>query len=151
MGADVGSGAAEVVTAWREGEFPEGATVWMRRKGLVGAGVEAHPAISTKKERASASHGFVGYDIHPNREGRGRRAIMVELDGHSGLLVRAEQLSGSEPAPSSGCGGSDARRVSGTQGDHLVKGSFMDERLRRARVQKGAAVKSRRRGDSAVE
>ena len=149
MGADVGSGAAEVVTAWREGEFSEGATVWMRREDLVGAGVEAHPAISTKKERES--HGFVGYDIHPKREGRGRRAIMVELDGHSGLLVRAEQLSGSEPAPSSGCGGSDARRVSGTQGDHLVKGSLMDERLRRARVQKGAAVKSRRRGDSAVE
>ena len=73
------------------------------------------------------------------------------MDGHSGLLVRAEQLSGSEPAPSSGCGGSDARRVSGTQGDHLVKGSLMDERLRRARVHKGAAVKSRRRGDSAVE
>ena len=121
----------------------------MRREGLVRAGVEAHPAISTMKERAT--HGFVGYDIHPNCEGRGRRAIMMELDGHSGLLVRAEQLSGSEPAPSSGCGGSDAGRVSGTQGDHLVKGSLMDERLSRARVQKGAAVKSRRRGDSAVE
>ena len=50
----------------------------MRRKGLIGAGVEAHPTISTKKERAS--HGFVGYDVHPNREGRGRRAIVVELD-----------------------------------------------------------------------
>ena len=111
--------------------------------------MEAHPAISTKKERAA--HGFVGYDIHPNCEGRGRRAIVVELDGHSGLLVRAEQLLGSEPAPSSRCGGSDAGRVSGTQGDHLVKGPLMDERLRRARVQKGAAVKSRRRGDSAVE
>ena len=121
----------------------------MRRKGLIGAGGEAHPTISTKKERAS--HGFVGYNVHPNREGRGRRAILVELDGHSGLLVCAEQLSGSETAPSSGCGGLDARRVSGTQGDHLVKGSLMDERLRRGRVQKGAAVKSRRRGDSAVE
>ena len=118
--SDVGSGAAEVVIAWREGEFIEGATVWMRWKGLIGAGVEAHPTISTKKERAS--HGTVEYNVHPDREGCGRRAIMVELDGHSGLLVRAEQLSGSEPAPSSGCGGSDARRISGTQGDHLVKG-----------------------------
>ena len=72
----------------------------MRRKSLIGAGGEAYPTISTKKERAS--HGFVGYNVHPNREGRGRRAIMVELDGHSGLLVRAEQLSRSETAPSSG-------------------------------------------------
>ena len=87
-----------------------------------------HQTISTKKERAS--HGFVGYNVHPNREGRGGRAIVVELDGHSGLLVRAEQLSGSETAPCSGRCGSDARRISGTQGDHLVKGSLMDERLR---------------------
>ena len=115
MVADVGSGAAEVVIAWREGEFTEGATVWMRRKGLIGAGWKAHPTITTKKERAS--HGFVRYNVHLN-QGRGHRAIVVELDGHSGLLVRAEQLSGSETAPSSGCGGSDARRVSGTQGDH---------------------------------
>ena len=80
-----------------------------------------------------------------------RDVIVVELDGHSGLLVCAEQLSGSETAPSSGRGGSDARRISGTRGDHLVKGSLMDERLKRSRVQKGAAVKSRRRGDSTVE
>ena len=121
----------------------------MRREGLIGAGRKAHPTISTKKE--GASHGFVGYNVHPNREGRGRRAIVAELDGHSGLSVRAEQLSGSETAPCYGRGGSDARRISGTQGDHLVKGSLMDERLRRSRVQEGAAVKSRRRGDSTVE
>ena len=86
---------------------------------------KAHPTISAKKERAS--HGFVGYNVHPNHEGRGRRAIVVELDGHSGRSVRAEQLSGSETAPCSGRRGSDARRISGTQVDHLVKGSLMEQ------------------------
>ena len=50
--------------------------------------MEAHPTISTKKE--GASHGCVGYDVHPNCKGRGRRAVVVELDGHSGLSVRVE-------------------------------------------------------------
>ena len=100
----------------------------MRRNGLIGAGGKAHPTISTKKERAS--HGFVGCNVHPNCEGRERRAIVVELDSHSGLSGCAEQLSGSETALCSGRGGSDSRRISGTQGDHFVKGSLMDDRLR---------------------
>ena len=50
--------------------------------------MEAYPTISTNKE--GASHGFVGYDVHPNCKGRGRRAVVVELDGHPGLSVRAK-------------------------------------------------------------
>ena len=67
----------------------------MRRKGLIGAGGKAHPTISTKKE--GASHGFVGYNVHPNREGRGRRAIVVELDGH--LACRFVLSSFRDPKP----------------------------------------------------
>ena len=52
---------------------------------------------------------------------------MTELDGHSSLLVSAEQLLGSETAPRFRRGGSDARRVSSACGDHLVEGSSMDE------------------------
>ena len=81
--------------------------------------MEAHPTISVEKE--GASHGLVGYNVHPNRKGRGRCAVVVELDGHSGLSVSAEQLSGSQTTPRSGCCGSDAGRVSSTRGDHLIK------------------------------
>ena len=86
--ADIGSGAAEVVIARGKGELTGNAAVWLRRKGLVGACGEAHPTVSTKEE--GASHGFVGYNVHPNCKGRGRRAVVVELDGHSGLSIRAE-------------------------------------------------------------
>ena len=54
---------------------------------------------------------------------------MIELDGHSSLLVGAEQLLGSETAPRFRRGGSDAKRVSSACGDHLVEGSSMDEGL----------------------
>ena len=43
--------------------------------------------------------------------------------------MSAEQLSGSKTTPRSGRGGSDARRVSGARGDHLVKSFLMDEGL----------------------
>ena len=76
---------------------------------------------------------------------------MIELDGHSSLLVGAEQLLGSETAPRFRRGGSDARRVSSACGDHLVEGSSMDEGLGGSCVQEGAAVKPRRRGDSTME
>ena len=76
---------------------------------------------------------------------------MVELDGNPSLLVGAEQLSGSETTSRSRRGGSDARRVSGARGDHLVESSLMDEGLRGFCVQEGAAVKPRRRGDSTME
>ena len=95
--------------------------------------MEAHPTIFTEKKQAS--HSLVGYNVHPNCKGRGRRAIVVELDGHSGLSVCAEQLSGSETTPHSGHCGSNAERVSSARGDHLIKGSLMDERLRRSCVQ----------------
>ena len=50
--------------------------------------MEAHPTIST--EEKEASHSLVEYNVHPNCKGRERRAIVVELDGHSGLSVCAE-------------------------------------------------------------
>ena len=81
--------------------------------------MEAHPTSSVEQE--GASHGLVGYNVHPNRKGRGRCAVVVKLDGHSGLSVSAKQLSGSQTPPRSGCCGSDAGRVSSTRGDHLIK------------------------------
>ena len=95
--------------------------------------MEAHSTISAEKK--GASHSLVRYNVHPNCKRRGRRAIVVELDGHSGLSVCAEQLPGSETTPRSACRGSDAGRVSNARGDHLIKGSLMDERLRRSCVQ----------------
>ena len=65
---------------------------------------------------------------------------MVELDGHSGLSVSAEQLSGSETTSRSGRCGSDARSVSSARGDHLINSSLMDERSRRFCVQQGAQL-----------
>ena len=81
--------------------------------------MEAHPTISAEQE--GASQGLVGYNVHPNHKGRGRCAVVVELDGHSGLSGSAEQLSGSQTTPRSGYCGSDAGRVSSTRGDHLIK------------------------------
>ena len=52
---------------------------------------------------------------------------MIELDGHSGLSVRAEQLLGAEAAPRSGCRCSNVGFVSGAGGDHLVKGTLVYE------------------------
>ena len=95
--------------------------------------MEAHPTISTEKK--GASHSLVGYNVHPNCKVHGRCAVVVELYGHSVLSVSAEQLSGSEITPCSGCCGPDAGRVSSTCVDHLIKGSFMDERLRRSCLQ----------------
>ena len=111
--------------------------------------MEAHPTIAAEQEGASNS--LVGYNVHPNCKGRGRGAVVVELNGHSSLLVGAEQLSGSETAPRSRRGGSDARRVSSARGDHLVESSLMDKGLGEPRVQEGAAVEPRRRGDSTME
>ena len=95
--------------------------------------METHPTISTEKKWASYS--LVGDNVHLNCKGRGRCAVVVELGGRSGLSVCAEQLSGSETTPRSRRRGLDAGRVSGACGDHLIKGSLMDERLRRSCVQ----------------
>ena len=59
--------------------------------------MEAHPTIAAEQE--GESHSLVGYNVHPNCKGRGRCAVVVELDGYSGLSVSAEQLSGSETTP----------------------------------------------------
>ena len=88
--------------------------------------MEAHPTIST--ETKEASHSLIGDNVHSNCNGRGRCAVVVELDGDSGLSVCAGQLSRSETTPRSGRCGSDAGRVSRACGDHLIKGSLMDER-----------------------
>ena len=53
--------------------------------------MEAHPTISTEKK--GASHSLVGYNVHPNCKGRGRCAVVVGLDGNSGLSACVEQLS----------------------------------------------------------
>ena len=95
--------------------------------------MEAHSTVSTEKKGASRS--LVGYNVHPNCKGRERCAVVVELDGHSGLSVSAEQVPGSETTPRSGRCGLDAGRVNSARGDHLVKGSLMDEGLRRSCVQ----------------
>ena len=125
MVAHIGSGAAEVIVTDRKGEFTKDAAVGLRRERLIGAEMEAHPTVAAKQE--GASHSLVGYNVHPDGEGRGRGAVVTELDGHASLLVSAEQLLGSETAPRFRRGGSDARRVSGACGDHLVEGSSMDE------------------------
>ena len=111
--------------------------------------MEAHPTIAAEQE--GASHSLVGYNVHPNCKGRGRCAVVVELDGHSGLSVSAEHLSGAETTPRSGRCGSNARRVSSARGDHLIEGSLMDEGLRRSCVQESTSVKPRRRGDPTME
>ena len=95
--------------------------------------MKAHPTISTEKK--GASHSLVGDNVHPNCKGRGRCAVVIELDGHSGLSVSAEQLSGSETTPRSGRCGLDAGRVSSARGEHLIKGSLMDVGLRQPCVQ----------------
>ena len=78
--------------------------------------MEAHPTISTEKK--GASHSLFGYNVHPSCKRRGRRAIVVELDGHSDLSVCDEQLPGSETIPRSGGRGSDAGRVDSVRGNH---------------------------------
>ena len=50
--------------------------------------MEVHPTISTEKK--GASYSLVGYNVHPNCKGSGRRAIVAELDGHSSLSVCPE-------------------------------------------------------------
>ena len=52
--------------------------------------METHPTVAAEQEGASLS--LVGYNVHPNCKRRGRCAVVVELDGHSGLSVSAEQL-----------------------------------------------------------
>ena len=68
--ADIGSGAAEVIVTDRKGEFTKDAAVGLRRERLIGARMEAHPTVAAKQE--GASHSLVGYNVHPDCEGRGR-------------------------------------------------------------------------------
>ena len=65
--ADVrGSAVVSVVKSVRKSEFTENAAIRCRRKRLVGARVETHPAISIKQEWTS--HCFVGDDVYPYRK-----------------------------------------------------------------------------------
>ena len=50
--------------------------------------METHPTVVAEQE--GASHGLVGYNVHSNFKGRGRWAVVVKPDGHSGLSVGAE-------------------------------------------------------------
>ena len=111
--------------------------------------MKAHPTIAAEQE--GASHSLVRYNAHPNCKGRGRLAVVVELDGYPSLLVGVEKLSGSETAPRSRRGGSNARRVSSARGDHVVESSLVDEGLKGSCVQEGAEGKPRRREDSTMK
>ena len=65
--ADVrGSAVVRAVKSVRQGKITENATIRFRRKRLVGARVETHPAISSKQEWAS--HCFIGNDVYPYRK-----------------------------------------------------------------------------------
>ena len=77
-----------IVTNLQEREFTKNATVRLRRERLVRVRVEAYPAVSAKQERTL--HLLIGDNVHPYRKSRGWRAIMVKLNGHSGLSVGAE-------------------------------------------------------------
>ena len=64
------------------------AAIGSGRERLIGARVESHPAISAEQEETS--HCLIGHDIYPYRTGRGRRTVVVKLNGHAGLPVYAE-------------------------------------------------------------
>ena len=65
--ADVRSGAVvSVVKSARQGEFTENAAIICGRKRLVGTRMEAHLAVSAKRE--GTTHCFVGDDIYPYRK-----------------------------------------------------------------------------------
>ena len=57
-------------------------------RALIGARVKAHPAILAKQQRASRF--LIGDDVHPYRKRRGWRAVVVKLNGNSGMSVGAE-------------------------------------------------------------
>ena len=87
--------------------------------------MEAHPAVPSKEDRAT--HSLVGEKIHLDSKGSGWCAIMEELHCHPCLSASAEQLVRAESAPRFGCGGSDVGCVGGAGGNHLIKGSLVDE------------------------
>ena len=72
----------------RKGGFIEKAAIGCGRKRSAGARVETHPAISTKQE--GTSHCFIEDNVYPYRKRRGRRIVVVKLNGHSGLSVYAK-------------------------------------------------------------
>ena len=65
--ADVRGGAVvNVVKSVLQSEFTENAAIRCRRKRVVEARVETHPAISTKQEWTS--HCFIGDDVYTYRK-----------------------------------------------------------------------------------
>ena len=91
--------------------------------------MEAHPAVPSKEDRTA--HSLVGDEIYPDSKRSGWCAIMEELHCHPRLSASAEQLVGTESAPRFGCGGSDIGCVGSAGGNHLIKGSLVDKRMRR--------------------
>ena len=87
--------------------------------------MESHPAISTKQERAL--HCLIGGDVYTYRNKRGRRTVVVKLNGLSGLSACTEQLLRVEATPRSGCCKSDVESVGGANGYHLLKRTLVDE------------------------
>ena len=53
--------------------------------------MKAHSAVSANQERAS--HCLIGDDVHPYRKRRGCHAVVVKVNGHSGLSATADYLS----------------------------------------------------------
>ena len=84
--ADIsGSTVASVVINMRKGDFTKKAGIGFGRERLVRARVESYPAIAAKKQ--GVLHCLIGDDVYILRKRRGRRIVVVKLNGHSGLLV----------------------------------------------------------------
>ena len=103
--------------------------------------MKVHPTVPSKEDRAA--HSPVGDEIHPYSKRSGRYTIMAELHCHASLSASAEHRLGAEPAPRVWCGGSDVGCVGCASGNHLIKGSLVDERLRRPYFKEGATVEQR--------
>ena len=72
-----------------------------------------------------AVHRIIGDKIHLYSKRSGQYTIMVEVGGYPSLSACAKHISGAEPAPRFGCGGSDIGCVGSADGDHLIKGSLL--------------------------
>ena len=87
--ADISSSTvASVVINMRKGEFTQKAAIGFGHERLVRARVESYPVIAPKQQ--GVLHCLIGDDVCILRKRRGRRIVVVKLNGHSGLLVCAE-------------------------------------------------------------
>ena len=85
-------GISSTVTSFvkrvRKGEFAKKVAIECGRELLIGTRVESYLAISVKQE--GTSHCPIGDDIYPCRKRRGRRTVVVKLNGHSGMPACTE-------------------------------------------------------------